>query len=148
MHRRTLRIGLARLSHRSPTTAPGETSGLASVAVVLLLALAVLSASLVPSKATASGLELREQGAIAISRADAVTARLDDPSTVYFNPAGMAFLDGLQITAGVTVVFGDFNYSDPLGTGATAGNTNSAVTPPHLYVTGRINDTFALGLSG
>ena len=118
--------------------------GLASVAFGLVVAVGF---ALSPSPVRASGLELREQGAISIGRCDAVTARLDDASTVYFNPAGMGFLDGLQISAGLTVVFGDFNYVDPLGTGAKAGNTNSAVTPPHLYLSYRINEMFAVGLS-
>lgn len=100
-----------------------------------------------PAAAQAGGLELREQGALAISMSDAVTARCDHASTVYFNPAGMAFLEGVQVAAGVTMVFPDFSYSDPDGNFSDATTRTDLVAPPHLYATYRPHEMFAVGVS-
>jgi long-chain fatty acid transport protein len=119
------------------------TAGTAAVAAATLVALVTL----VPVAGRGAGLELREQGAAAISLSDAVTARFDHPSTVYFNPAGMAFLEGLQVSAGITLVFPQFTYRDPDGEFPSASNTNAVVPPPHLYASWRINEMWAVGLS-
>lgn len=103
--------------------------------------------TLAPAPGRGAGLELREQGAASISRSDAVTARFDHPSTVYFNPAGMAFLEGLQFSAGVTLVFPKFGYSDPDGALEDSENTNPVLPPPHFYASWRINEMWAVGLS-
>ena len=57
-----------------------------ALCVLMLLVAAVLAPT-----AHSAGLTLREHSAVAQSRGLAVTAKLDDPSTVCYNPAGMAF---------------------------------------------------------
>ena len=129
------------MNRPSPTTHRTPAAGMAVVLAVVAVAL------LAPAAGRGAGLELREQGAAAISLSDAVTARFDHPSTVYFNPAGMAFLEGLQVSAGITLVLPDFEYADPDGQLPDTENTNDLVTPPHLYASWRINDMWAVGLS-
>ncbi len=114
-----------------------------AIVVVMVGFLALLGAR----GAIAGGLELREQGAAAIGMSDAVTSKLDHPSTVYFNPAGMAFLEGLQVSAGATFVMPQFGYRDPEGNHPSASNTNKVLTPPHFYASWRISEQFATGLS-
>lgn len=65
-------------------------------AVAACAALAALVApSLVdPPAARAAGFGLYEEGARALGTGGAFTARADDPSAIYFNPAGLAHLDG------------------------------------------------------
>ena len=47
-------------------------------------------------RAWAAGFYLGEQDSVASARSLAVTAKLEEPSTLFFNPAGLTFLDGLQ----------------------------------------------------
>ena len=87
------------------------------------------------SHALAAGIELEEQSAVAQGRVLAVRALLNDPSTVFYNSAGLAYLDGFSFALGDTMAFPSFNYSDPSGPGghADAQNTNTVVPPPHAY---------------
>ncbi len=86
----------------------------------------------------ASGIELQEQSAVAQGRVLAVRAFLEDPSTVFYNPAGLAYLDGFHFAIGDTLVFPLFNYSDARNVPADqkykdASNENLVVPPPHIY---------------
>ena len=54
----------------------------------------VLLAVFSPAAAQAAGFGIYEQGARAMGTAGAFTARADDPSAIYFNPAGLAHLEG------------------------------------------------------
>ena len=101
--------------------------------VVGLLALVVLSPA-----ALGSGIELQEQSAAAQGRALAVKARLDEASTVFYNPAGLAWLRGFQIQSGDTMVFPAFTARDARDVSAaeswgTASTTNTLIVPPHAY---------------
>ena len=114
---------------------------------ILVAASVVFAIGLVPLVARGSGLELREQGAAALARVDAVTAKFDHPSVVYYNPAGIGFLEGLQLSAGVTLIFPDFTGSDPNGHYEDFESENKILAVPHIYATYRINEMFAVGLS-
>ncbi len=109
--------------------------------------LAALLLFTLSAPALGAGLELREQGAVAISMADAVTARCQDASTVYYNPAGMGFLDGLSLTLGVTLAIPTWTWQDPDGNFPDQTNTNAVEAVPHVYAAWAINDMFAVGLS-
>lgn len=50
----------------------------------------------------ADGFRLFEHGARAATLAGAFTARADDPSAVFYNPAGLAFQEGFQINPNVS----------------------------------------------
>lgn len=87
----------------------------------------------IPQLAFASGIELQEQDAESQARALAVRANLDNPATLFYNPAGLAFLDGFAMSGGATLVFPSFNYSDPNGINPDATTVNPLVPPPHVY---------------
>lgn len=62
----------------------------------------VLAASSVfANRAIAGGIEVPMQGAKAAGQADAFTAQADDPSAIFYNPAGLTQLKGTQISAGL-----------------------------------------------
>jgi len=61
-------------------------------ALVALAALLVL-----PGAAHAAGYGLYEMGARALGQAGAFTARADDPSSMFFNPAGLSRIDGQEL---------------------------------------------------
>ena len=67
-----------------------------------LLATAALA---LPVPALAGGFYLQEQSPIEIGRAlSGGAAAGDDPSTIYFNPAAMTELQGVQLSAGASAL--------------------------------------------
>lgn len=81
---------------------------------VLLFALFLLSTTMLcPVKA--SGFLIYEHGAAASGMASAVSATIGDPSAVFYNPAGIAKLNGTNIYNNFTVIFArtDFDSNDP-----------------------------------
>jgi long-chain fatty acid transport protein len=68
----------------------------------------------------AAGFKVSEQGAKAMAMANAFTAQADDPSALYYNPAGIAFLPGAQVNIGaLTILVPQTQFS---GTTPLTGN--------------------------
>src|SRR5215831_15072994 len=86
-----------------------------SMRLVLAVALGVA-----PLKLAADGMRLVSQDAFAAARGEAFVATADNPSAIYYNPAGIAQLDGLEIRAGVYGI-----YLDPSFTPPPPANTNT-----------------------
>lgn len=99
------------------------------------------------STAYAGGFSIYEQGARAMGRASAFVASPDDPSAMFYNPAGLALLEGTQIYVGATVIIpsGDFT-----GSGTLAGVKEEQVAqtffPPNVYISHRMNEKIVVGL--
>ncbi len=86
---------------------------------------AALLAVAVTGPAVAGGLQLYEVGTADVGLASAgYTARAQDASTVFTNPAGMTRLDGTQITLGAQVLYGGFDFSIDPGTSPALGGSN------------------------
>ena len=88
---------------------------------------ACVAASLLGSAAlaTAAGLKVNEQGAKAMGMGNAFTAQADDPSALFHNPAGIAFLKGTQVNIGATnIVVPSTEFS---GTAPLTGNAPTGV---------------------
>lgn len=66
-----------------------------------------------------SGFQLNEHGARAMAQGGAFAARAGDPSTIFFNPAGVSWLRGTQILGGATLIRPRFKFRGP-----TEFNTN------------------------
>src|SRR5512143_407142 len=69
------------------------------------------------STSFAAGFRLPEAGAKAMGMGFAFTAQADDPSAIYFNPAGLTQLKGQNVMVGVTYVRekgADFTGKTPL----------------------------------
>ena len=81
------------------------------------VALSVSSATLL-----ANGMRLGSQDAFASARGEAFAATADNPSAIYYNPAGITQLEGNQFRAGIYGV-----YLDPTFT-PLAGSPNSGST--------------------
>ena len=56
------------------------------------------------SLAFGNGFDIYEQSAKAVGMAGAITAQADDPSAIFFNPAGITQLEGTQISAGACLI--------------------------------------------
>jgi long-chain fatty acid transport protein len=96
------------------------------------------------STALAAGTAVGVQSARATGMASSVTGMIDDPSAIYYNPAGIA--QGKR----VEVLFGDILIIPRLKfTSATTGSTTftrGVVPPPHLYATAGLSEALSVGL--
>lgn len=92
------------------------------------------------STSFAAGFRLPEAGVKAMGMGFAFTAQADDPSAIYFNPAGLTQLKGQNIMLGVTYVRengGEFTGTTPLTGGATTSETQKDLNfyIPNAYYT-------------
>jgi len=99
------------------------------------------------SSAQAGAFSIYEQGARAMGRASAFAASPSDPSAMFYNPAGLAMLDGTQIYVGATLIApsGEFEGSGEL-TGVTETQVSQLFPLPNVYISHRMNDKLVLGL--
>lgn len=74
-------------------------------------------------------------------------ARDADPSAIYFNPAGITQLEGLQMEAGATFIMPstEVKTTSPFGIQTTEAEDNVYI-PPHVYGTYQMNDSVWLGV--
>lgn len=87
-----------------------------------LLALGVLAVG-APTSSLAGGLYLYELATPDVGLASAgYAARAQDASTVFKNPAGMSYLSGAQLQAGVQLLYGSVQFTPTAGTSPSLGN--------------------------
>ena len=115
-----------------------------------------------PMPALAGGFYLQEQSPKETGRAlSGAGAAADDPSALYFNPAAITELPGVQLSTGVIALFPTAQQSNqgsdrtvpgqpgvtvPV-TGNSGGNPFHKVIPvPSVYVTGQVTDRLWLGV--
>ena len=101
-----------------------------------------------------SAFSIRELGVRAQGMGGAFTAVADDASAIFFNPAGIAFQDGLQLEMDSLVVVGLFRFFPsitPPGTIVPEKGYHGSISPKfipvgNLYLTKKINDRMTFGL--
>ncbi|MGH7274876.1 MAG: OmpP1/FadL family transporter, partial [Nitrospiria bacterium] len=111
----------------------------------------------------AAGFQLPEQGIAAMGQANAFVAQADDPSAVYYNPAGILQLEGTQASLGTTLISPSItftNQSTSQSAPSTLSNNLCNGAPctgketdekemlfvlPHLFVTHRLTDKVGFG---
>lgn len=103
--------------------------------------------------ASAAAFQLWEQNASGLSTAYAGSAAVaDNASTVFFNPAGMTQLPGIQLSAGVTGVGPSYKFKNDgstgplLGTGGNGGDAGSWAAVPNAYMSWQLTPDLFLGL--
>lgn len=117
-----------------------------SIPVSVRLSL-VAGASLTAHRAVATGFDLPDQDAFAVARGMAVVATADNPSAIYFNPAGISQLRGHHVRGGVYGLHLNNNYESPSGKSSDSDSPWHAV-PQFFYTYGpeTIPLTFGLGV--
>ena len=108
-----------------------------------------LASLLLPSSLAASGFSIYEQGGRGMGFSGAYTALADDPSAIFHNPAGIAFLKGKQIYLGGTLAAprSRFTGDDPFPGAGTREEQDVGVIPvPTLYYTQKVRDRLVLGV--
>jgi len=113
-----------------------------------MTAAAVLLAAAGP--AFGAGFGIFEQGSKAMGMAGAFTAQADDPSMLWHNAGGLAFVTDSAGSLGATWIHGtkaDFNGAAPFP-GPTAREEQKALSafPPHAYYVAPINQTWKWGV--
>lgn len=113
------------------------------------LILLVVCLMFISSPLFAGGFNLYEHGAKSTALAGAFTARADNASAIYFNPAGIVQLDGWNAYMGASIVqpLAKFTGEDPYpGYGVEEEAKHRLFMPPGMYLTNRVHEKVAVGL--
>ena len=112
------------------------------ISVGLLASAVMLSTSV----AQASGFYLSNQGARASGRSNAVVASPGDASTIWYNPAGLATLDGkFQLYLGSAFIAPNYSFV-PEGGGERTHDDVGILPAPHAYLGAKVLPFLALGV--
>jgi long-chain fatty acid transport protein len=109
--------------------------------------LTVVFVLLLSSPVFGAGFALYEGSARGNVIGGGLVASADDPSALFFNPAGITQLKGIQTQIGFTAITP--SYTVDVTTGAAPGGYGSQTNwffPPHAYLTYQINDSWYTGL--
>ena len=97
--------------------------------------------------AAAAGLRLPDQDAFSLSRGEAFAATADNPSAIYYNPAGITQLKGVNVRLGVYAIDLDPAFQPP-GSGQKFHNESAWHVVPQAFCTYTPEDfplSFGLG---
>jgi len=103
-------------------------------------------AMLCSAKVFAGGFQINEHGARAMSMAGAFTALANDPSAIYYNPAGLTQLTGTHFMAGVTLIAPSAKFTGPIPSTKEYEMESQVFTPFNIYVTQQLSDDWFVGL--
>jgi len=103
------------------------------------------------TSAMAAGFRLPEQGAKAMGMGMAFTAQADDPSAIYYNPAGIVQLEGQNVMIGGTYIRengAEFTGTTPLTLSTSTSETQEDLdfVIPNAYWTRKAAPDFAYGV--
>lgn len=106
----------------------------------IIVTLIFLASNLHPS-----GFQINEHGSKAMSMGGAFTALANDPSAIYFNPAGITQLFGTNYMGGATLILPNSSFRGPLPKNNEYDLEPRIFYPIHLYATHQINEKLFLG---
>ncbi|HKR64660.1 MAG TPA: outer membrane protein transport protein [Thermoanaerobaculia bacterium] len=116
----------------------------------LRLTIVTLLACLLSATAFGAGFSIFEQGAKASGMAGAFVATADDPSAVFYNPAGIANQRELSVLAGATFInfTNEFNGdpNSPVTSGVSGKYNRHTFVPPNLYAVVPIGNNLSVGV--
>jgi long-chain fatty acid transport protein len=110
---------------------------------------ALLAMLVLPTLAHAAGFQLGEEGAAATGMSGAFTAKADDATAIFYNPAGIAKLRGLQVYAGGMVILGRSRASSTEAFTIPGGSQDSnwsASFIPNVYASYGFTHDVAVGV--
>jgi long-chain fatty acid transport protein len=111
---------------------------------------AILFAICLPLAASAGGFRLPDQDAFATARGEAFVATADNPSAIYYNPAGIAQLEGEDMRGGLYGIDVNSTFhspSPPAGNGGYFDNQKHLhAIPEFFYTVAPTNLPVAFGL--
>ena len=117
--------------------------------VVKALGVAVLGVA-VAAPMYAAGFSIFEQGTKAMGMGGAFTAQADDPSALFYNAGGLAFVEKQEFSVGDTYIHGskaEMKGLNPYpGVGYRAEQKKLSEFPPHAYWVRPLSQTWKVGL--
>lgn len=106
----------------------------------------VLSLFVAAEAAYGLGIRIRHQDPTGVARGGAFTATADNPSAIYYNPAGITQLQGAQVQAGAYAITFDVQH-EAVADGRDYDTISKVAAVPQLYATYRLPETrFAFGV--
>ncbi|HWP82054.1 MAG TPA: OmpP1/FadL family transporter [Bacteroidota bacterium] len=110
--------------------------------------LVVLSCLFLSPRLHASGFQLNEHSARGIGMGGAYVARPFDGSAMFVNPAGLAFVNGLEFYGGATAIAPEVRFRGryPENPVSEVRMNSQLFLPPHAYLSYRITEEIAVGL--
>ncbi len=108
--------------------------------MIMLLAMVVF--------AFGAGFNIYEFGARSSAMGGATVARAWDASTIFYNPAGLAFLEGSQFYGGVTLIVPSTKFvgAAPIFDATVHSAKDQVFPPPGIYLSYKLSPRFAAGV--
>lgn len=97
-----------------------------------------------PGDAAGAGFAILQQGTGPMGQGNAFVAQADDPSAVFFNPAGITQIDGSEAYLGTTFIAPRITYDGE--NGDFEDTVSKLYATPHLYLTHKLTQNVSLGL--
>jgi len=94
----------------------------------------------------AGGFQINEHGSKAMGLGGAFTAVVSDASAVYWNAAGMSFLEGTNFILGAALIAPGTSFRGVTPSVDKTRMTSQVFFPPHFFVTHKISESFSVGL--
>jgi long-chain fatty acid transport protein len=111
--------------------------------VLAMFLLTIVGIASFSSESFAAGFRLPDQDSAAMAMGGAFVGQADNPSAVWYNPAGITDLDGTRISAGVIAIYPVLTHENANGT--TDVSERSFFLPAQLFATDKVNDRVSLG---
>ena len=121
---------------------------------MILFCLGTLYLPILSSPAFGNGFEIYQQGAKAVGMGGAFAAQADDPTAIFYNPAGISQLNRTQVSIGISAIRPKMTFQsdgNPIMGSAAGQETDikdNTWFVPNGYVTHKLNDLFSIGLGG
>ncbi|MDH5466871.1 MAG: outer membrane protein transport protein [Candidatus Aminicenantes bacterium] len=115
------------------------------IGVMALVLLMVLALS---PFARGTGFLIYEHGAVAMAMGGAFIGLANNPTAIWHNPAGIAWLDGTQMSFGTTLIFPSYSLTLPNWPVAAQQNIEAVSRvfyPPNFYLTHKFSDRIVAG---
>jgi len=108
------------------------------VSLLILISLMVSSAGVY-----GSGLSIPEQGAAAMGMSAAATARSENLSAIFYNPAGIDYVENNEMLLGMTPIFPSHKYE---GSSISEDSKKMSFFPPNVYFAKRLHERVVAGV--
>ncbi len=115
--------------------------------MVKKLLLSAIMTLVISAQAFAGGFQINEHGARAMAMAGAFTGLANDPSAIYFNPAGLTQLSGTHLLLGSTIISPKASFRGPAPQVTEYSLQSQTFTPINFYFTHQLSNKFVVGVS-
>jgi long-chain fatty acid transport protein len=112
---------------------------------VLQAAIVVTLCALATRPCRAAGFLIYDITGEAMARGSAVSADVDEPAAIWFNPANLAFMNGVGASAGGVFITNKSSFTPAAG-GPDTDSKRGAFFLPTLFANARLTDRIAVGM--